>query len=53
MPAVPIILPTITRMQFLSPAIDSVFAQTFPKRELTIADDGSNVGARTWPSVAS
>ena len=31
MPAVPIILPTITRMQFLPPAIDSAFAQTFPE----------------------
>jgi glycosyltransferase involved in cell wall biosynthesis len=48
MPAVSIILPTFNRLQFLPPAIDSVFAQTFREWELIIADDGSDVETRTY-----
>ena len=40
-PDVSIIMPTYNRLQFLSPAIESVFAQTFTNWELIIADDGS------------
>ena len=47
-PAVSIILPTFNRMQFLPPAIDSVFAQTFVEWELIIADDGSDVETKTY-----
>lgn len=36
-----IIIPTYNRAAFLSPAIDSVLAQTYPNWELLIVDDGS------------
>jgi glycosyltransferase involved in cell wall biosynthesis len=39
--AVSIIVPTFNRLEFLQPAIDSIFAQTFADWELIIADDGS------------
>jgi glycosyltransferase involved in cell wall biosynthesis len=42
MPVVSIIMPTFNRLEFLGPAIESVFAQTFEDWELIIADDGSN-----------
>jgi glycosyltransferase involved in cell wall biosynthesis len=41
-PVVSIIMPTFNRLEFLEPAIESVFAQTFEDWELIIADDGSN-----------
>lgn len=47
-PAVSIILPTFNRMQFLPPAIDSVFAQTFTDWELIISDDGSDADTKTY-----
>jgi glycosyltransferase involved in cell wall biosynthesis len=47
-PAVSIILPTFNRLQFLRPAIDSVFAQTFHDWELIIADDGSDAETKTY-----
>jgi glycosyltransferase involved in cell wall biosynthesis len=34
-------LPTFNRLNYLRPAVESVFAQTFPDWELIIADDGS------------
>ena len=40
-PAVSIIMPTFNRLEFLKPAIASVFAQTFEDWELIIVDDGS------------
>lgn len=47
-PAVSIILPTFNRLQFLPQAIESVFAQTFPRWELIIADDGSSGDTRAY-----
>jgi glycosyltransferase involved in cell wall biosynthesis len=47
-PTVSIILPTFNRLQFLRPAIDSVFAQTFDDWELIIADDGSSDETRQY-----
>jgi len=40
-PEVSVVLPTFNRLQYLRPAIDSVFAQTFTDWELIVADDGS------------
>jgi glycosyltransferase involved in cell wall biosynthesis len=40
-PTVSVILPTFNRLQYLRPAVDSVFTQTFKDWELVIADDGS------------
>jgi GT2 family glycosyltransferase len=40
-PVISIIMPTFNRLQFLRPAVDSVFAQTFTEWELIIGDDGS------------
>jgi glycosyltransferase involved in cell wall biosynthesis len=47
-PAVSIIMPTFNRLEFLKPAIDSVFAQTFDDWELIIADDGSSEPTRAY-----
>jgi glycosyltransferase involved in cell wall biosynthesis len=47
-PAVSIIVPTFNRPQFLAPALESVFAQTFADWELIIADDGSSVNTRAY-----
>jgi len=49
--SVSIILPTYNRLEFLRPAVESVFAQTFKDWELLIADDGS--GAETQAYLAS
>jgi glycosyltransferase involved in cell wall biosynthesis len=46
--AVSIILPTYNRLEFLRPAVESVFAQTFEDWELIIADDGSSGDTRTY-----
>jgi glycosyltransferase involved in cell wall biosynthesis len=40
-PTVSILMPTFNRLEFLAPAIESVFAQTLTDWELIIADDGS------------
>lgn len=40
-PEVSVVVPTFNRLQYLRPAIDSVFAQTFTDWELIVADDGS------------
>lgn len=50
-PAVSIIMPTFNRLEFLEPAIDSVFAQTFENWELIIADDGSSEPTRAYLRV--
>jgi glycosyltransferase involved in cell wall biosynthesis len=47
-PAVSILMPTFDRLQFLSPTIESVLAQTFTDWELIIADDGSGEETRTY-----
>jgi glycosyltransferase involved in cell wall biosynthesis len=47
-PAVSIIMPTFNRLEFLKPAIASVFAQTFQHWELIIADDGSSEPTRIY-----
>jgi hypothetical protein len=39
---VSVIVPVFNRLQYLRPAIESVFAQTFQDWELLIADDGSD-----------
>jgi glycosyltransferase involved in cell wall biosynthesis len=41
-PRVSVILPTYNRLEYLVPAVESVFAQTFADWELIVADDGSN-----------
>jgi glycosyltransferase involved in cell wall biosynthesis len=41
-PAVSIVLPAFNRLEYLRPAVDSVFAQSYPDWELLIADDGSD-----------
>jgi glycosyltransferase involved in cell wall biosynthesis len=47
-PAVSIIMPTFERLEFLEPAVASVFAQTFEDWELIIADDGSSEPTRDY-----
>ncbi len=47
-PVISIVMPTFNRLQFLRPAVDSVFAQTFTDWELIIADDGSGAETRTY-----
>jgi len=47
-PAVSIIMPTFNRLEFLTPAIASVFAQTFADWELIVADDGSSADTRAY-----
>ncbi len=49
-PAVSVILPTFNRLQYLRPAVDSVFAQTYEDWELVIADDGSEEKTRAYLS---
>jgi len=41
-PVVSIIVPIFNRLHYLRPAVESVFAQTFPDWELILADDGSD-----------
>jgi glycosyltransferase involved in cell wall biosynthesis len=40
-PTVSVVLPTFNRLEYLRPAVESVFAQTFTAWELLIGDDGS------------
>jgi glycosyltransferase involved in cell wall biosynthesis len=47
-PAVSIVMPTFNRLEFLTPAIESVFAQTFTDWELIVADDGSGADTRAY-----
>ena len=46
--AVSIIVPTFDRLEYLLPAIESVFAQTYRRWELIIADDGSGKRTRRY-----
>jgi glycosyltransferase involved in cell wall biosynthesis len=43
-----VVLPTYDRLEFLRPAIESLFAQTFEDWELVIADDGSSADTRAY-----
>jgi glycosyltransferase involved in cell wall biosynthesis len=47
-PAVSILMPTFNRLEFVPPAIESVFAQSFTDWELIIADDGSGTATRDY-----
>ncbi len=47
-PAVSVVLPTFNRLEFLRPAVDSVYRQTFTDWELIIADDGSDLETRRY-----
>ena len=47
-PVVSVILPTFNRLEYLRPAVESVFAQTLPDWELIIADDGSDPQTRAF-----
>lgn len=47
-PVVSVLMPTFDRLQFLPPAIESVFAQTLTDWELIIADDGSGEDTRAY-----
>lgn len=47
-PTVSIVLPAFNRLQYLRPAVESVFAQTYQDWELIIADDGSDEETRAY-----
>ncbi len=47
-PIVSVIIPSFNRLDFLPPAVQSVFAQTFTQWELLIADDGSDAPTRAY-----
>lgn len=47
-PAVTVVLPTFDRLEFLSSAVQSVFAQTMRDWELVVADDGSGQEVRDY-----
>ena len=45
---VSVVLPTFNRLRFLRPAVESLYAQTFPDWELIVADDGSDAPTREY-----
>src|SRR5579862_7797428 len=45
---VSVIVPTFNRLEYLRPALESVFAQTLTDWELLIADDGSSSPTREY-----
>jgi len=47
-PSVSIVVPTFDRLEYLRPALESVFAQTFDDWNLIIADDGSGEELRGY-----
>ena len=47
-PVVSVIIPVFNRLQYLRPAIESVFSQTLSHWELLIADDGSDEETRAY-----
>jgi glycosyltransferase involved in cell wall biosynthesis len=48
---VSVVVPTFERLDYLRPALDSVFAQTWPDWELIIADDGSGQDVQAYLSA--
>jgi glycosyltransferase involved in cell wall biosynthesis len=50
-PSISVIIPAYNRLQFLSAAVDSVFAQTWSDLELLIVDDGSEPQTRAYLRV--
>jgi len=49
-PSISVILPTFNRLEYLRPAVESVFAQTYRDWELLIVDDGSDDVTRAYLS---
>ena len=47
-PWVSIVVPTFDRLEYVRPALDSVFAQTFTDWDLIVADDGSGEDLRAY-----
>lgn len=47
-PVVSVIIPVFNRLEYLRPAIESVFSQTLSRWELLIADDGSDEETREY-----
>jgi glycosyltransferase involved in cell wall biosynthesis len=47
-PAVSVIVPTFNRLEYLRPAVESIFNQTYSDWELLIADDGSAEATREY-----
>ena len=47
-PVISIVMPTFNRVEYVPAAIRSVFAQTFTRWELIIADDGSSAHTRAY-----
>ncbi len=45
---VSVIIPTYNRLDFLQRALQSVFAQTLPAKEVIVVDDGSTDGTLAW-----
>jgi glycosyltransferase involved in cell wall biosynthesis len=48
MASVSVILPCCNRLRYLKPAVESVFAQSYPDWEMIIADDGSGEETRHY-----
>ena len=46
--SVSVVVPTFNRLEYLRPALDSVFAQTWTAWDLVIADDGSDDELRAY-----